>query len=200
MIRNIAVFASGSGTNAENIIRCFERSRLARVALVVTNKSNAYVLQRAADLGVPSRIYPKADWETGAAVLVALREFGIDFIVLAGFLVRVPDAILEAYPRRIVNIHPSLLPKYGGRGMYGMRVHQAVLEAGEKETGITIHYIDDRYDEGDVIFQAVCPVLGTDTPDDVAARVHRLEYKHYPEVIAQLVASLGEATSSCAAG
>ena len=200
MIRNIAVFASGSGTNAENIIRCFERSRLARVALVVTNKSNAYVLQRAADLGVPSRIYPKADWETGAAVLVALREFGIDFIVLAGFLVRVPDAILEAYPRRIVNIHPSLLPKYGGRGMYGMRVHQAVLEAGEKETGITIHYIDDRYAEGDVIFQAVCPVLGTDTPDDVAARVHRLEYKHYPEVIAQLVASLGEATSSCAAG
>ena len=187
MIRNIAVFASGSGTNAENIIRCFERSRLARVALVVTNKSNAYVLQRAADLGVPSRIYPKADWETGAAVLVALREFGIDFIVLAGFLVRVPDAILEAYPRRIVNIHPSLLPKYGGRGMYGMRVHQAVLEAGEKETGITIHYIDEHYDEGTTLFQAKCPVAPDDTPDDVARKVHELEYRYYPEVIERLL-------------
>ena len=200
MVRNIAVLASGNGSNAENIIRYFKEKGTAAVSLVLSNRREAFALERARRLGVPAVYFPKEEWTDGEAVLAALREYKVDFVVLAGFLVRVPSNILRAYPSRMVNIHPSLLPKFGGKGMYGDGVHRAVLASGETESGITIHYIDDRYDEGDVIFQAVCPVLGTDTPDDVAARVHRLEYKHYPEVIAQLVASLGEATSSCAAG
>ena len=143
MGKNIAILASGNGTNAENIIRYFREKATARVALVLTNRPSAYVLQRAASLDVPALCFSKDEWADGRPVLQALQAHAIDFVVLAGFLARVPDNILHAYPQRMVNIHPSLLPKFGGKGMYGDRVHQAVLAAGETESGITIHYTNE---------------------------------------------------------
>jgi len=190
MGKNIAILASGNGTNAENIIRYFREKATARVALVLTNRQSAYVLQRAASLDVPALCFNKDEWADGRPVLQALQAHAIDFVVLAGFLARVPDNILHAYPQRMVNIHPSLLPKFGGKGMYGDRVHQAVLAAGETESGITIHYTNEHYDEGAIIRQYACPVLPDDTPDTLAARVHQLEYAHYPEVIEALVQAL----------
>ncbi|WP_336528153.1 phosphoribosylglycinamide formyltransferase [Bacteroides acidifaciens] len=187
MKKNIAIFASGSGSNAENIIRYFQKSGSAQVSLVLSNKSDAYVLERAHRLRVPCNVFPKEDWIAGDEILAVLQEARIDFIVLAGFLFRVPDLLLHAYPHKIINIHPALLPKYGGKGMYGDRVHQAVVTAGEKESGITIHYINEHYDEGDTIFQVTCPVLPTDSPDDVAKKVHALEYEHFPLVIEKLL-------------
>lgn len=187
MKKNIAIFASGSGSNAENIIRYFQKSGSAQVSLVLSNKSDAYVLERAHRLEVPCSVFPKEDWIAGDEILAVLQEARIDFIVLAGFLFRVPDLLLHAYPYKIINIHPALLPKYGGKGMYGDRVHQAVVAAGEKESGITIHYINEHYDEGDTIFQVTCPVLPTDSPDDVAKKIHALEYEHFPLVIEKLL-------------
>ena len=140
MKKNIVIFASGSGSNAENIIRYFQKNDSAQVSLVLSNKSDAYVLERAHRLGVPCNVFTKEDWIAGDEILAVLQEYRIDFIVLAGFLVRVPDLLLHAYPDKIINIHPALLPKFGGKGMYGDRVHQAVVAAGEKESGITIHY------------------------------------------------------------
>lgn len=193
MQKNIAIFASGSGTNAENIIRHFQGNKDVNVALVVSNKPDAYVLVRAANLNVPSLTLTREEFARGEELARLMKERGIDFIVLAGFLLRVPEALIEAYPGRIVNIHPALLPKYGGKGMYGDRVHRAVVEAGERESGITIHLIDEQYDRGTTVFQAKCPVLPGDTPDDVAHKVHALEYAHYPEVIERLVAGLDKA-------
>lgn len=193
MQKNIAIFASGSGTNAENIIRHFQGNKDVNVALVVSNKPDAYVLVRAANLHVPSLTLTREEFARGKELARLMKERGIDFIVLAGFLLRVPEALIEAYPGRIVNIHPALLPKYGGKGMYGDRVHRAVVEAGERESGITIHLIDEQYDRGTTVFQAKCPVLPGDTPDDVARKVHALEYAHYPEVIGQLLADLDKA-------
>lgn len=193
MQKNIAIFASGSGTNAENIIRHFQGNKDVNVALVVSNKPDAYVLVRAANLHVPSLTLTREEFAQGERLAALMKERGIDFIVLAGFLLRVPEALIEAYPGRIVNIHPALLPKYGGKGMYGDRVHRAVVEAGERESGITIHLIDEQYDRGTTVFQAKCPVLPGDTPDDVAHKVHALEYAHYPEVIERLVAGLDKA-------
>ena len=190
MQKNIAIFASGSGTNAENIIRHFQGNKDVNVALVVSNKPDAYVLVRAANLHVPSLTLTREEFARGEDLARLMKERGIDFIVLAGFLLRVPEALIEAYPGRIVNIHPALLPKYGGKGMYGDRVHRAVVEAGERESGITIHLIDEQYDRGTTVFQAKCPVLPGDTPDDVARKVPALEYAHYPEVIGQLLADL----------
>lgn len=190
MRKSIAIFASGSGTNAENIIRYFDKNESARVRLVLSNKKDAYVLERAHRLGVPAEVFLKPAWDSPETILATLRDYEVDFIVLAGFLLRVPDLILHAYPNRIINIHPALLPKFGGKGMYGDRVHEAVVAAGEKETGITIHYINEHYDEGDVIFQATCPVLPEDTPAEVAKRVHALEYKHFPVVIERLITAL----------
>lgn len=187
MKKNIAIFASGTGTNAENIIRYFHDSESGVVSLLLSNKVDAPALERARRLGVPCAAFGKEEWASGEAVLSALREAKVDFIVLAGFLLRVPEPLLRAYPGRIVNIHPSLLPKFGGKGMYGGRVHEAVLAAGERESGITIHYINERYDEGGVIFQASCPVLPDDTPETLARRVHELEYRYYPEVIEKLL-------------
>ena len=187
MKKNIAIFASGSGTNAENIIRYFQENDLIRVALVLSNRSDAYVLERAHRLQVPSEVFLKEDWVSGEQILALLHEYHIDFIVLAGFLIRVPERLLHAYPDKIINIHPALLPKYGGKGMYGDRVHEAVVAAGEKESGITIHYINEHYDEGNTIFQATCPVLPTDSPDDVAKKVHALEYEHFPKIIEQVL-------------
>lgn len=187
MEKKIAIFASGSGTNAENIIRYFREKGTATVALVLTNRRDAFVLERAARLDVPARWFAKSDWENGEAVLDVLKEYGIDFVVLAGFLARVPENILHKYPERMVNIHPSLLPKFGGKGMYGDRVHEAVIAAGEQESGITIHYTSERYDEGAVICQKRCPVLPDDTPETLAQRIHRLEYETYPQVIEALL-------------
>ncbi len=190
MGKNIAVLASGSGTNAENIIRYFREKGSARVALVLTNRQNAFVLERAKGLGVSCVWFAKSDWESGELVLSTLREHDIDFVVLAGFLARVPDNILHAYPNKMINIHPSLLPKFGGKGMYGDRVHEAVIASGEKESGITIHYTNEHYDEGSIICQQKCPVLPGDTPEELAQRIHRLEYEYYPKVIEELVEGL----------
>lgn len=186
MNKKVAILASGNGTNAENIIRYFRNDERVHIELVLTNRENAYVLERARNLNVPSVYMPKREWEDGESVLSLLKDREIDFIVLAGFLARVPDCILQAFPDKIINIHPSLLPKFGGKGMYGDRVHEAVVAAGEKESGITIHYLNERFDEGEIIVQYRCPVLPEDTAEDVAKKVHALEYEYYPQVIARL--------------
>lgn len=175
------------GTNAENIIRYFQRSEFVRVSLVVSNKPDAYVLERAHRLRIPSYVFLNEDWIAGDKILAVLQAHQIHFVVLAGFLLRVPLLLLNAFPRRIINIHPALLPKFGGKGMYGDRVHRAVVDSGETESGITIHYINERYDEGDVIFQTVCPVLPGDSAEDVAKKVHALEHRYFPKVIEELL-------------
>ncbi len=190
VMEKIAILASGEGTNAERIIRYFRERGTAEVALVVASRAEAGVVARAERLHVPCKVVPPAGFMSGEA-LALLRECGIGFVVLAGFLSRIPDDILHAYPRKVVNIHPSLLPKFGGKGMYGMRVHKAVLEAGEKESGITVQYVNENYDEGDYIFQARCPVVPGDSPETLAERVHQLEYRHYPEVVEKLLSEGG---------
>lgn len=187
MEKKIAILASGSGTNAENIIRYFREKGSDCVSLVLTNRQNAFVLERARDLKVPCAYFAKSDWECGEPILSILREYQIDFVVLAGFLARIPDNLLHAYPNKIINIHPSLLPKFGGKGMYGDCVHEAVIAAGEQESGITIHYTNEHYDEGAIICQEKCPVMPEDTPDSLAHRIHALEYEYYPKVIDDLV-------------
>ena len=184
---NIAVFASGNGTNCENIIRYFAQSDHINVALVMCNKSHAPVLERARRLCVSTAVMPRADFNDPDKLLPLLREHGVQFIVLAGFLLMIPSFLIQAFPHAIINIHPSLLPKFGGKGMYGDRVHEAVVAAGETESGITIHYIDENYDQGVTIFQAKCPVLPTDTPHDVATKVHALEYEWFPKIIEKLL-------------
>lgn len=182
-MKNLAIFASGSGSNAENIIRYFAEKPGFRVKKIYCNVPDAYVLERAKKYNVPTQVFNRAEFRNPDIILRQLQEEGTDFIILAGFLWLVPDCITTAYPNRIVNIHPALLPAYGGKGMYGHHVHEAVLAAGEKESGITIHYVNEHYDSGDIIFQATCPVLPDDTPDTLAARVHELEYAHFPRVI-----------------
>ena len=190
MKRNIALFSSGSGSNAENIIRYFHSNPEVSFPLILSNKVDAYVHQRAKALGVSSLTFSKAEWEESEHILQLLQEKKVDFIVLAGFLLKVPSKLIAAYPDKIINIHPALLPKYGGKGMYGQHVHEAVVAAGEKESGITIHYVNEHYDEGNIIFQAKCAVLPTDTADDVAEKVHQLEYDYFPKIIAQLMEKL----------
>jgi len=184
-IKKIALLASGSGSNVENIVRYFAGKEGWEFPLILSNKAEAYVHERAKNLKIPSFTIPKAGFERGEALLL-LQQYAIDFIVLAGFLLKIPTNLLQAYPDKIINIHPALLPKYGGKGMYGMCVHEAVVAHRETETGITIHYVNENYDEGRIIFQERCDVLPTDTPEDVAAKVHALEYHYFPEVIEQL--------------
>jgi phosphoribosylglycinamide formyltransferase-1 len=187
---NAAVFASGSGSNAENLIRFFEKRDDLNIALVVSNKPDARVLERAKRLGVPFQyVSPKAIREDDGLTEL-LKQYQIDIVILAGFLQLVPAYLIQLFPGRIVNIHPALLPKYGGKGMYGMHVHQAVVAAGERETGITIHEVNEHYDEGKVIFQASCAVLKTDSPEEVANKIHELEYKHFPLVVADWIKTL----------
>ncbi|MCR4765858.1 MAG: phosphoribosylglycinamide formyltransferase [Bacteroidaceae bacterium] len=190
MITNVAILASGNGSNAENIARYFVANSTVKVSLIITNSQKAYALQRARNLGIPCAYFSKEFWQDGHAVLGLLRCYNIGFIVLAGFLAKVPDIILQAYPKRMVNIHPSLLPLHGGKGMYGDRVHEDVLRCGEKESGITIHYTSEVYDAGQIIVQYKCVVKADDTPDSLATRVHALEYEHYPKVIEQLLKEL----------
>lgn len=189
---NIAIFVSGNGTNCENIIRHFADCGTSRVVLVVSNRPDAYAIKRAEALGVSAVVMPKADLNDEDKLMGVLNAHGIDFIVLAGFLLMVPGFLLRRYPRRIVNIHPALLPKYGGRGMYGHHVHEAVWANHESETGITIHYVSEVCDGGEILFQAKTAVSPDDTPDDIAAKVHRLEMDHYPKVIEQAIESVGK--------
>ena len=186
----IAIFVSGSGTNCENIIRYFSSSDTVQTALVVSNRADAFALTRAQRLGVPTAIVSKAQLSDPQLVMPLMHEHGIDFIVLAGFLPLVPDYLIDAYPRRIVNIHPALLPRHGGKGMWGHHVHEAVKAAGDTRTGITIHYVSPVCDGGEIIAQFSCPVAPTDTPDDIAAHVHELEMAHFPPVLEQLFAQM----------
>lgn len=184
---NLAIFVSGSGTNCENIIRYFSGSDSVSVALVVSNRPDAYALVRAEKLGVPTAVVPKAQLNDPEVMLPLMRRYDIGFIVLAGFLPLVPDFLIDAFPRRIVNIHPALLPKYGGKGMWGHHVHEAVKAAGETETGITIHYVTPVCDSGEIIAQFRTALSPEDTPETIADKVHALEMRHFPEVLAELI-------------
>jgi len=187
---NIAILASGSGTNAENIIKYFSTRKSAQVRLVLSNRREAYVLKRAAQHNIKSVFFERNEFYSAGCVLGRLRSDNIDFLVLAGFLWLVPEEILIEFENRIINIHPALLPKYGGKGMYGEKVHRAVIENREKESGITIHYVNRFYDEGNIIFQAKCLVDPSDTPDSLASKVHALEYEYYPKIIEDLILKL----------
>lgn len=184
MKNRIAIFASGTGTNAERIMQVFSNHPQIEVVLLIASKAGIGALDKARAAGVPAYVCPpKTDFSPDGPIAQLLKEYGITHIVLGGFLAHVPDWMLAAYPDKIVNIHPSLLPKHGGKGMYGHHVHQAVLDAGEKESGITIHLVNEFYDSGAPLFQAKCPVLEGDTADTLAARVHQLEYQYFPAVI-----------------
>jgi len=189
-MRNIAILASGSGTNAENIIKYFSNTNTAQVALVLSNKRQAMVLKRAEANNIRTVFFEHKEFYVTGKVLRYLALYKIDFIVLAGFLWLVPENIIEQYPGRIINIHPALLPAYGGKGMYGDAVHKAVIANHDPESGITIHYVNKQYDKGDTILQVRCKVETNDTPDSLAAKVHALEYLHYPRVIEELVVKL----------
>lgn len=186
MTPKIALFASGSGSNVENIVRYFAGKKTVEFPLILSNKQDAFVHERAKMLGVPSVTFSRDEFADGRKIVSLLDKYEVDFIVLAGFLLKVSLPILEAYPNKIINIHPALLPKFGGKGMYGHHVHQAVVDAGETHSGITIHYVNEQYDEGSIIFQATCEVSAGDTPDMVADKVHALEYQYFPEVIEKL--------------
>ncbi len=186
-MKRIAIFASGSGSNAENIALYFRNSDKARVEAFYCNNPKAFVIERAHRLGIPLMLFNREKFYSGDEVLNDLRSRGIDLIVLAGFLWLVPENLTRAFAGKIVNIHPALLPKFGGKGMYGMAVHKAVIEAGEAESGITIHLIDEVYDRGKILMQAKCPVLPGDTPDSLAERIHNLEYEHFPAAIERLI-------------
>ena len=184
---NVAIFASGNGSNAQKIIEHFSGNTHIKIALVLSNKKDAFVIQRAKKLNIPSVTFTAADLRNTKFVQDKLEEYKIGFIVLAGFMIMVPDSLITMYPGRIVNIHPALLPKYGGKGMYGDNVHKAVVAAKEHESGITIHYVNESYDEGKIIFQARCEVKESDTPETLAAKIHELEHRFYPEVIERVI-------------
>ena len=188
-MKRIAIFASGSGTNAENIITYFQKNMKAKVVLVLSNNPKALVLERASKLGVQNRVFNKQQLNDSKWAIENLKN--VDLIVLAGFLWKFPEHLLENYKNKVVNVHPALLPKHGGKGMYGMHVHNAVVENKEVESGITIHYVNEHYDEGAIIFQAKCAVNNTDTPSDVAAKIHQLEMTHFPEVVQQILSENG---------
>ncbi len=186
-MNKIAIFASGSGTNAENIIRFFRPKEDIDVSLLLCNKPGAKVIQRAKKLDIDILVFNRDELYNSDLVLRKLQDHQITFIVLAGFLWLVPETLIRSYPGRIVNIHPALLPAYGGKGMYGAKVHETVIANGEKESGITIHYVNEKYDDGNIIFQAKCPVAENDTPDSLAEKIHQLEYEYYPRVIEDVI-------------
>lgn len=185
--KKIVIFASGTGTNAENIIKFFQKSPQARVVAVFSNKRSAKVLRKAHNLKIKALHFDWAALYDSNEVLHILEDINPDLIVLAGFMWIFPEDIIKDFPDKIINIHPALLPKYGGKGMYGMKVHQAIIENKEKESGISIHYVSEKYDEGEVIFQATIEISAADTPEVLAEKIHHLEYKHFPEVIQQLL-------------
>ena len=187
---NIAIFVSGSGTNCENLIRYFEHSEMVNCALVVSNKPDAYALVRAERLGVPTAVISKAQLYNPGETLPLLESYGIEFIVLAGFLPLVPDFLIEAFPRKIINLHPALLPKFGGKGMWGHHVHEAVKAAGETETGMTVHYVTPVCDSGEIIAQFRTSISPDDTADDIAEKEHQLEMQHFPQVVEKVLTDL----------
>lgn len=185
--KRIAIFASGSGTNAQNLISFFKSHKAIETALVVCNRPKAQVLLRAKNLGVASLVINKTELENPTALLNSLAFWQIDYIVLAGFLLKIPTALVRRFPNKIINIHPALLPNFGGKGMYGSKVHEAVKASGASQTGITIHLVNEVYDDGPIVFQETCPVTPSDTPETIAKKIHELEYAHFPAVVENLI-------------
>lgn len=185
----IAIFASGSGTNAEEIFKHFNSNKSVEIVGLLSNNPKAYALQRAANHNVDTLTFSRVEFRDTSVVLDWLKQKQVTHIVLAGFMWLIPQNLIQAFPDKIINIHPALLPKFGGKGMYGAHVHEAVKAAGELETGITIHLVNEKYDEGKILFQASCNLLPSDTSDEIAGKVHQLEYVHYPRVIEQWVLS-----------
>ncbi|RLK03311.1 formyltetrahydrofolate-dependent phosphoribosylglycinamide formyltransferase [Tenacibaculum discolor] len=185
-MKRIVIFASGSGSNAENIIKYFNSTKTAIVTHVLSNNQHAKVFDRCEKLNIDASLFDRESFSKNDTVLNFLLAEA-DIIVLAGFLWRIPSKIVDAFPNKIINIHPALLPKYGGKGMYGMNVHNAVKENNETETGITIHYVNENYDEGAIIFQAKTPISSEDTPETIAQKVHELEYEHFPKIIEEVI-------------
>ena len=185
-MKKIVIFASGSGTNAENVALYFNKTEIAKVIYIFSNNTNAKVLDRAKNMNIPTEVFSKEDFN-GDKVLHKLNNLQPDLIILAGFLLKFPQNCVAAFPDKIINIHPALLPKYGGKGMYGMNVHRAVVEQKEHETGITIHYVNENYDEGNIIFQKNVSLTGNETPEEVAAKVYKLEQRYFPGVIEELI-------------
>lgn len=187
MPQKIAIFASGSGSNAENIIKYFSSNERIHVSLILTNNPNAYVIKRAQAAQVPCTVFSKVDFYKSTDVIDQLKQLEIDWVVLAGFLWLIPENLISQFPDKIINIHPALLPKYGGKGMYGQHVHQAVFNNFEKESGITIHLVNKEYDKGRILFQEQVDLLVNDTPDRIAQKIHQLEYAHFPKVIQETI-------------
>ena len=189
-MKKIAIFASGNGSNAERISQYFSQIKVADVCLILTNNPNAGVLERAERLNIPAVVFNRNDFSSTNKIIDLLVTNKIDLVVLAGFLWLVPNNILQAFRKRIVNIHPALLPKYGGKGMYGERVHEAVIASGDGQSGITIHYVNEKYDEGQIIFQAKVEIDASDSPATLAAKIHELEYAHFPVVIEKVLRNM----------
>jgi len=188
---NLAIFVSGSGTNCENIIRYFQNNQQVNISLVISNKADAYALVRAKHLNVETAVLPKSDFNNRELVLGLMSDHRIDFIVLAGFLLMIPDWLIDAYEHRMVNLHPALLPKFGGKGMYGHHVHESVKAAGESETGMTVHWVSNVCDGGEIIEQYKTAISPDDTPDDIAEKEHELEMEHFPKVIERVLLNEG---------
>jgi phosphoribosylglycinamide formyltransferase-1 len=189
-MKNVAIFASGEGTNAQNIIDYFSTSDKVKIALVVSNKSTANVLNRAKKANIPTLVISRADFFESDTTIKRLQAAHIDFIVLAGFLWMIPENLVRAFPKKMINIHPALLPKYGGKGMYGMHVHKTVIDNKETESGISIHFVNEHYDEGEIISQHRCTLSDADTPETVAAKIHALEREFFPKVIEKVIRNI----------
>jgi len=189
-MKNIAIFASGSGTNAENIINHFKNSSDIKIEIILTNRSDAFVIERAKKHTIKYLIFNRKDFYESSMILDVLEEQKIDFIVLAGFLWLMPANLIQKFPGKIINIHPALLPAYGGKGMYGMKVHEAVINNLEQQSGITIHFVNEKYDEGKIIFQAKCLIETGDSPETLANKIHSLEYMHFPKIIEKVVSGM----------
>jgi phosphoribosylglycinamide formyltransferase-1 len=185
--KKIAIFASGSGTNAENIAKYFASKKSAEVSLILTNKSDAFVIQRAKTFNIPTIIFNKEDFRNTDVVLNLLLDHKIDFIILAGFLWLIPEKMVRNFEKRIINIHPALLPDFGGKGMFGHHVHEKVIESKKEESGITIHFVNEKYDDGDIIFQAKCKIDEKDNAESLAQKIHHLEYEHFPKIIEEII-------------
>jgi len=185
--KKIAIFASGSGSNTQSIIEYFQQKENIEIALIMCNKSNAFVVQRAQKLGVKCIVFNSETFKNNLGFLDILSKYEVNWIVLAGFLLKIPEYIIEDFQGKIINIHPALLPKYGGKGMYGMNVHRSVIENNETESGISIHYVNKNYDEGKMIFQASCAINAGDSPEDLANKIRLLEHQHYPKVIEETI-------------
>ena len=185
--KKIAIFASGSGSNTQSIIEYFQQKENIEIALIMCNKSNAFVVQRAQKLGVKCIVFNSETFKNNLGFLDILSKYEVNWIVLAGFLLKIPEYIIEDFQGKIINVHPALLPKYGGKGMYGMNVHRSVIEDNETESGISIHYVNKNYDEGKMIFQASCAINAGDSPEDLANKIRLLEHQHYPKVIEETI-------------